>query len=111
MRQKLPSVRYRIIDQCLRNKTQRFWPKTELLRKLEELDLHVGPRTLERDIQDMKYDERLAFFAPIEFKKHHGYYYTNPDFSIALNFGPKEYEALKVLVEFITVTWNRVTGH
>lgn len=111
MRQKLPAIRYRMIDQYLRSKSQPYWSKPDLLRKLEELDLQVGARTLERDIEDMRHDARLGFFAPIEYcKKNQGYYYTNPDFSIGLNFGPKEYEALKVLVDFITLTWNRVTG-
>jgi hypothetical protein len=102
MRQKLPLLRYRLINKCLRNPVKRYWSNGEILRKFGEHDLHVDIRTLRRDIKEMRHDERLGFNAPIKFcRRNGGYYYEDENFTIDIAFGPKEIEALRTLMEFI----------
>ena len=46
-------------------------------------DLVVDKRTVERDLETMRYDERLGYKAPIAYdRKEKGYYYTVSTFSI-----------------------------
>jgi hypothetical protein len=81
---------------------KRYWQKEELLQKFQEIDLNVNMRTLSRDLEDMRYDDRLGYNAPINFcRRNGGYFYRDENYSIDLNFGPKELEALKVLMEFL----------
>jgi predicted DNA-binding transcriptional regulator YafY len=102
MRQKRPLIRYKIINRCLRSPVKRYWQKEEILKKLEEHDLKVDLRTLSRDLEDMRYDELLGFNAPINFcRRNGGYFYADENYSIDLHFGPRELEALRVLIEFL----------
>jgi predicted DNA-binding transcriptional regulator YafY len=79
-------IRYRIIDKCLRNKFRPYPTKEDLRFACEEslygstLGEHVCNSTIEKDMYTMK----MEFDAPIRFsKRHNGYYYTNPDYSIS----------------------------
>ena len=102
MRQKSPLIRYKIINRCLRSPVKRMWPTEDILQKFEEHDVPVNKRTLKRDIQDMRYDERLGFKAPINYcRRNQAYFYGRESYSIHLDFGPRELEALKVLMEFL----------
>jgi hypothetical protein len=80
---KNPFARYQIINTCFLSKGKIYWTRDEILQSLRRRDLIVSPRTLERDIEAMRYDERLGFKAPIEFcRRNGGYYYTDRTYSI-----------------------------
>jgi predicted DNA-binding transcriptional regulator YafY len=78
-------IRYRIIDRCLRNKYKPYPTKKELRDACEE-DLfgaidgeNICDSTIEKDMFAMK----MEHDAPIKYSKRHGgYYYTEPDFTI-----------------------------
>lgn len=75
-------IRYRIIDTALRNRHKKYPTKKELIDACSGLGT-VSERTIDKDIYDMKNDEELGYFAPIEYdRKHNGYCYTDPDYSI-----------------------------
>ncbi len=78
-------IRYRIIDQCLRNKRKPFPGIFDLIRACEEkLGKSFSERTIQQDIKNMKEDEALGFLAPIKFSKEYkGYCYSDPNFTIA----------------------------
>jgi predicted DNA-binding transcriptional regulator YafY len=80
---KRPYPRYRVINSCLASKQQRYWSLQELLNKLAENDLFVEKRSLQYDLERMRYDEQLGYQAPIAYcARNRGYYYTEPDYSI-----------------------------
>lgn len=77
-----PLLRYSVIHACLSSKEKSHWPTEDLIARLREHDLPVSQRSLQSDIRSMREDERLAFFAPIEYSmQHRGYYYTDPAWS------------------------------
>jgi predicted DNA-binding transcriptional regulator YafY len=78
-------IRYRIIDRCLRNKYKPFPTKQDLRIECEEALFgssagdNICDSTIEKDMFAMK----MEFDAPIKYSKRHGgYYYVDPDFSI-----------------------------
>lgn len=75
-------IRYRIIDVAIRNKQKPFPSKQELIDACNGLGT-VSARTIDKDLYDMKFDEELGYFAPIEFdRKERGYYYSDDSYSI-----------------------------
>ena len=75
-------TRYRLIDARLRKKP---YPTLEALLDYvgESFDKPVAKRTLQLDLQDMRYNQSLNFNAPIEYNRaEKTYHYTNPDYSI-----------------------------
>ena len=76
-------LRYRIINSCFANRQKRYWTVTELIDRLAEHDILVDRRTLERDFEAMRHDERLNYQAPIAYhRKEKAFYYTDPAFTI-----------------------------
>lgn len=78
-------VRYRVINKCLLSKANKFPNKDELRNScIEALGVNsISNRTIEKDLEDMRYNEELGFHAPIEYnKKMKGYWYTEPEYSI-----------------------------
>lgn len=75
-------VRYRIINRCLID--FRYVTMEKLMQIcFETFDREVSLRTLEKDIHDMRYDNELAYYAPIKYDRHRGaYYYDDLDYSI-----------------------------
>jgi len=75
-------IRYRVINRCIKDFT--YATKERLIRSCEEaLDKSsVSDRTLYKDIQDMKDDDRLGYRAPIKRHPDKGYYYEDPEYSI-----------------------------
>jgi predicted DNA-binding transcriptional regulator YafY len=78
-------IRYRIIDRCIRNKYKSFPSKQELREACEEnlfgtnYGEHICDSTIEKDLFNMRMDHD----APIKYsKKHNGYYYEDPSYSI-----------------------------
>jgi hypothetical protein len=75
--------RYQVINSCFISREKVYWTMNEILQMLQRNDLIVSKRTVELDIEAMRYDERLGFKAPIEFcRRHRGYYYTDRTYSI-----------------------------
>lgn len=78
-------IRFRIIDRCLRNKYRPFPTKQDLREACEEAlfgsvdGANICDSTIEKDMFAMK----MEHDAPIRYSKRHGgYYYEDPDFSI-----------------------------
>ena len=75
-------LRYTIIDRCLRNRHTPYPKRSQLIKALSEVG-EISRSTLMRDIQAMRSDEQLGYFAPIEYcQKNQGYYYTDPNYTI-----------------------------
>jgi predicted DNA-binding transcriptional regulator YafY len=80
---KSPLLRYRILNSCFSDRQKRYWTISELIEKLQQHDLLVDRRTLERDFESMRHDERLGYKAPIAYSKtEKAFYYTDPRFTI-----------------------------
>ena len=80
-------IRYRTIDNCLRNR-QRRWTLEDLIEACSEalyeyegIDKGVSPRTVQMDIQMMRSD-KLGYNAPIIVLEKKYYSYEDPDYSI-----------------------------
>lgn len=80
-------IRYRTIDNCLRNR-QRKWTLEDLidacseaLYEYEGIDKGVSKRSIQMDIQLMRSD-KLGYNAPIVVKEKKYYSYEDPDYSI-----------------------------
>jgi predicted DNA-binding transcriptional regulator YafY len=81
------SFRYRVLDQCFRNRG-REWSLEDLIDKVsEELEEHFGQfegirkRQIQADINIMRSDPPRGFAAPIVCKKG-SYFYSDPNYSI-----------------------------
>lgn len=100
---KNPYLRYRIIHSCLTDARQKFWSIQALIDRLQPHDLMVDKRSLERDLEAMRYDERLGYFAPIAYnRKEKGYHYTNPNFNIdKLPLTSEDLEALALATNIL----------
>jgi predicted DNA-binding transcriptional regulator YafY len=93
--------RYYLINECLANSRKRYWTMEEFIQKCDENDIKVSKRTLELDIEAMRYDKRLNYNAPIEYsKKPRGYHYTDPDYTIVkLPLTEDDIEMFEMLLE------------
>lgn len=103
-------IRYKVIDQCLRNSFRRWTLNdlidacSEALFEYEGKDVFVSKRTVQLDIQHMRSD-KLGYEAPIEVYDRKYYRYTDPNYSIK-NIPIREgdiaviQEAITVLKEF-----------
>jgi len=84
---KLALVRYKTIDDCLRNK-RRKWTLDDLIEKVadvlyhkEGIDTGVSKRTIQADIQLMRSD-KLGYNAPIIVRAKKYYAYSDDNYSI-----------------------------
>lgn len=84
---KLALIRYKAIDECLRNR-YRKWTLEDLIAKvadvlyeLEGISSGVSKRTIQADIQLMRSD-KLGYNAPIIVKDRKYYAYSEPAYSI-----------------------------
>jgi predicted DNA-binding transcriptional regulator YafY len=112
-------LRYRIIDKCIGNKYNPYPTKQDLREACEEAlygsseGAHICDSTIEKDMFAMK----MEHDAPIKYsKKHKGYYYEDPDFTIneipltaddmeAINFAAKtlsQFRNVKMFEQFGT---------
>jgi len=82
-------IRYRVIDKCLRQ-VDRSWNWKSLaeacaveLEKVTGKAHSLSERTIKGDLQAMRHDEALGYFAPIEYdRKEKSYYYSRRGYSI-----------------------------
>jgi predicted DNA-binding transcriptional regulator YafY len=88
--------RYHVINTCLTSRTKQFWSLNEIIDKLRLHDINISKRTVEGDIEAMRYDERLGYNAPIVYDRtEKAYHYAHPDYSIArLNLTQEEMRLL-----------------
>lgn len=77
-------MRYQVIDACLRNKQKPYPTLDFLLEKCSErLDRSISKSAIEKDLRAMRELPEPGYYAPIAFDRlHHGYYYTDPEYSI-----------------------------
>ncbi|NNK90300.1 MAG: WYL domain-containing protein [Saprospiraceae bacterium] len=82
-------IRYRVIDKCLRQVDKQWNWKTlaeacsHEIRKVTGHDTTLSERTIKGDLQNMRHDEALGYFAPIEYDRlEKSYYYSNRSYSI-----------------------------
>ena len=80
-------IRYKTIDNCLRNHYRKWTLKdlidacSDALSEFEGRDESVSPRTVQADIQVMRSD-KLGYNAPIIVKENKYYTYEDPNYSI-----------------------------
>jgi predicted DNA-binding transcriptional regulator YafY len=82
-------IRYRVIDKCLRQ-VDKAWNWRSLaeacaieLQRVTGKEHSLSERTIKGDLQNMRNDEALGYFAPIEYdRKEKSYYYSRRDYSI-----------------------------
>ena len=100
-------LRYKTIDNCLRNKYRR-WTLEDLvdacsdaLYEMEGICKGVSVRTIQADIQMMRSD-KLGFNAPIEVYEHKYYRYADDNYSITqMPISPHEWEAVQKAVDML----------
>ncbi len=76
-------VRYRAINRCLMG--GRYISLDELIHKCEEATgiRPISKRTIQKDLEDMRNDSGLGFFAPISYNRlRKGYFYETEGYSI-----------------------------
>ena len=94
-------IRYKTIDNCLRNPYRR-WTLEDLvdacsdaLYEYEGITKGVSVRTVQSDIQMMRSD-KLGYNAPIEVYEHKFYRYSDPEFSItAMPLSQNDYDVMQ----------------
>ncbi|MBW1297862.1 helix-turn-helix transcriptional regulator [Aquimarina litoralis] len=99
-------IRYKTIDQCLRN-TFRTWTLDDLIEacsdalyEYEGKDVYVSKRTVQLDIQMMRSD-KLGYNAPIEVYQRKYYRYAEEDYSI-MNIPVTDHD-IKIMNESIQI--------
>lgn len=99
-------IRYRTIDNCLRNRYRR-WTLDDLVQAcsdalydMEGITKGVCARTVQMDIQMMRSD-KLGYNAPVEVYDKTYYRYADPDYSISDM--PLSQEDCKLLKKAITL--------
>lgn len=100
-------IRYKTIDNCLRN-TYRRWTLNDLvdacsdaLYDCEGISKGVSVRTVQMDLQTMRSD-KLGYNAPIEVYDQKYYRYSDPDFSIMnMPMSENDYQVLHEAVDML----------
>ena len=104
---KLALLRFKTIDQCLRNR-KRKWTLEQLveavsdaLYEYEGIDSGVGVRTIQLDIQNMRSD-KLGYNAPIVVVDKKYYTYEDKNYSITnANISPQDLEKINDVVKIL----------
>lgn len=100
-------IRYKTIDNCLRNR-YRCWTLDDLvdacceaLYDMEGINKGVSVRTVQGDIQMMRSD-KLGYNAPIEVYDHKYYRYSDPHYSITdMPLSQNDYEVMQEAVDML----------
>jgi predicted DNA-binding transcriptional regulator YafY len=104
---KLALMRYRAIDECLRNRLRK-WTLEDLIEKVSEVLYNregiadgVSKRTIQADIQLMRSD-KLGYNAPIVVLERKYYQYEDPAYTISkAPINPTDMEKLKEIVSVL----------
>ncbi|MBR4815305.1 MAG: WYL domain-containing protein, partial [Paludibacteraceae bacterium] len=100
-------IRYKTIDNCLRNPYRR-WTLEDLveacsdaLYEMEGISKGVSVRTVQSDIQMMRSD-KLGYNAPIEVYDHKYYRYAEEDYSIMnMPMSQNDYDVMQEAVDML----------
>lgn len=103
-------LRYRVIDKELSMIPGRRVKSVQIQRiLLERYDMKISTRTIQKDIEVMRDDSQLGYFAPIEIDTVvKAFYYTDPNFTIN-KFKLKEEEINSL--EFILSVFRQYSDH
>lgn len=100
-------IRYKTIDNCLRNKYRRWTLEdlvdacSDVLYDMEGIRKGVSVRTVQGDIQMMRSD-KLGYNAPIEVYDHKYYRYAEDDYSIAnMPLSQNDYEVMQEAIDML----------
>ena len=100
-------IRYKTIDNCLRNKYRRWTLEdlvekcSEVLYEMEGIKKGVSVRTIQGDIQMMRSD-KLGYNAPIEVYEQKYYRYSDKDYSITqMPLTQKDFELMQETVDML----------
>lgn len=100
-------IRYKTIDNCLRNKYRRWTIDnlvdacSDALYDMEGITKGVSLRTVQADLQIMRSD-KLGYNAPIEVYDGKYYRYADPNYSIFdMPLSANDYEIMKEAVEML----------
>lgn len=100
-------IRYKTIDNCLRNRYRRWTLDdlveacSEALYDMEGICKGVSVRTVQGDIQMMRSD-KLGYNAPIEVYDHKYYRYADPKYSIMdMPMSQNDYEVMQEAVDML----------
>ena len=100
-------IRYKTIDNCLRNKYRRWTLEdlvekcSEVLYEMEGIKKGVSVRTIQGDIQMMRSD-KLGYNAPIEVYEQKYYRYSDKDYSITqMPLTQKDFELMQEAVDML----------
>lgn len=78
-------IRYRVINRMVRDRSNPYPSKMELLEECKRalgVD-DLSDRILDYDIENLRYNDKLGYYAPLKYcKSHKGYYYTEEDYSL-----------------------------
>lgn len=100
-------ARYYIIDNLLHRYK---YVKTAYIVECcqEKTGYTVSPRTIQMDIEAMKNDSFLGFYAPIEYcTKNKAYYYIQPDYTLSpFSIHSNEIRMLEELLEIVKCKIN-----
>lgn len=98
---KNPQLRYKIINACLTDKRKPYPTIGDLKAAFLKHDIKIEKRALEGDLQAMRSDKLLGYYAPIAYHRtHRGYYYTDPDYTLdKLPLSKSELEAFELIVD------------
>lgn len=97
-------IRYRIIDECLRNKRKKHPSMFDLIDACEsKLGKSFSESTLQKDLKAMREDSALGFFAPIKYDKiFKGYYYEDESFTLStVPLTENDIESIKFAAEIL----------
>jgi len=99
---KYATIRYRVIDRCIRSKSHSFPSKEKLRQSCEEelygssTGIHISISTIEKDLWALKNESSLGY-APISYDKaYNGYYYTDKGFSLDLPLNEEDIELIRL---------------
>lgn len=103
-------MRYRLIDEALTSKNRPYPSLNDLIDYVNEHlsglfdDVAVSRRTIQKDLHDMRLEESLGYFAPIEYHQgKKGYYYDDEDFSISkLPLKKEERQVIELVANMLT---------
>lgn len=83
-------MRYRLIDEALTSKSRPYPSLNDITDCVNEHlsglfdDVVISKHTIQKDLHDMRLEESLGYFAPIEYHQaKKGYYYDDEDLSIS----------------------------
>ena len=78
-------TRYRIINKCLMNKFNKYPSKKYITEQCREAlgVSSLSVRTIEKDMDEMRFNESLGYIAPIKYSvRDRGYFYEDENYSI-----------------------------